>query len=256
LPRIAVTRGVSPAILRCELTHLEREPIDFSRACAQHDAYIGALEDLGCRIVRLPADPDLPDSVFVEDAAVVLDEVAILTRPGATSRRPEVETIRTALAPYRPAFGIQPPATLDGGDVLVVGKRLYVGASSRSDARAVEQLRGRLAPLEYQVIPVSIHGCLHLKSAVTQIAPDCLLFNTDWVDGSTFADVRLVCTDPEEPFAANALLVSGAVIYPSAFPRTQERIEAVGVRVVAVDVSELAKAEGGVTCCSLIFDAD
>ncbi len=254
--RFAVTREVSPAIVRCELTHLDRQPIDLFRARAQHDAYIRALEGLGCRIVRLPAEPDLPDSVFVEDAAVVLDEVAILTRPGATSRQPEVETVRSAIAPYRRTAAIQPPATLDGGDVLVLGKRLYVGASSRSDARAVEQLCGLLAPFEYQVTPVPIHGCLHLKSAVTRIASDCLLLNADWVDGSTFPDMRLVRTDPEEPFAANALLVAGVVIYPAGFPRTRKRIEAAGVPVVTVDVTELAKAEGGVTCCSLIFDAE
>jgi dimethylargininase len=252
--RIAVTRHVSPAIGSCELTHLEREPIDLARAREQHAAYVRALESAGCRALPLPASPDLPDSVFVEDAAIVLDEIAILTRPGAPSRRPEVESIRPVLATYRRVAEIRPPATLDGGDVLRVGKRLYVGASSRSDARAVEQLRALVAPFDYEVIPVPINGCLHLKSAVTRIAPDCLLLNGDWVEPRTFADLRRVEVDPGEPFAANALLVGGTVIHASAFPRTRALIEAAGATVLPVDVTELAKAEGGVTCCSLIFE--
>jgi dimethylargininase len=251
--RVAITREVSPAIARCELTHLEREPIALSLARKQHLRYVRALEACGCRIVSLPAEPDLPDSVFVEDAAIVLDELAILTRPGAASRRPEVAGIGSALAPFRRLVEIAPPATLDGGDVLVIDRRMYVGISTRSDGRAVEQLGAILAPIGYEVIPVAVRGCLHLKSAVTRIAPDCLILNPDWVDASTLPAVTHVEVDPQEPFAGNALLVGGTVIYPTSFPRTRERIEAAGIPVVAVDVSELAKAEGGVTCCSLVL---
>jgi dimethylargininase len=254
--RIAITREVSPGIARCELTHLEREPIDVDLAHAQHAEYQRALAALGCHVICLAAEPELPDSVFVEDVAIVLPELAILTHPGAESRRPEVEKIRTVLAPHRRIERIAPPATLDGGDVLVIGRHIYVGSSSRSDGRAVDRLRTLLAPWEYVVTPIPIHGCLHLKSAVTLIDDDCLLYNAGWVVASTLPAMRLLEIDPAEPFAANALRIGKSVIHPAGFGRTRRRMESAGIEVIAVDVSELAKAEGGVTCCSLIFETE
>lgn len=252
--RIAITREVSPAIGRCELTHLARQPIDVELARAQHSAYQACLASLGCQVQTLPAAADLPDSVFVEDVAVVLDELAILTRPGAESRRPEVGPIAQALRPYRPLHAIQAPGTVDGGDVLRVGRRLYVGLSSRSNTAAIEQMRALLAPYGYTVQGVPVAGCLHLKSAVTQVAERTLLINRAWVDPAAFGDLELIDVDPAEPYAANALWVGGALIYPAAFPATRHRLEARGLAVHTVDVSELAKAEGAVTCCSLVFE--
>ena len=252
--RIAITRKVSPAIAHCELTHLEREPIDAARAAAQHGEYEACLAGLGCELRGLPAEPDLPDSVFVEDCAVVLDEVAVITRPGAASRRPETASIAAALKPHRPLVHVREPATLDGGDVLVLDRKLFVGRSSRSDSGGIEQLAGLLAPLGYEVLGLPLRGCLHLKSAVTRVGPDVVLLNPDQVDGAAFGSMRRVEVDPAEPAGANALLVGETVIYPSAFPRTRGRLEALGIRVASVDVSELAKAEGGVTCCSLLFE--
>ena len=252
---IAITRKVSPAIARCELTHLAREPIDLALAERQHAAYEASLRALGCRVASLPAEPDFPDSVFVEDAAVVVDELAVITRPGAPSRRGETESVAAALAPHRPVVAIEPPATLDGGDVLRLGRRVLVGRSSRSNAEGVAQLRALLAPHGYTVEGIAVSGCLHLKSAVTEVAPGAVLLNPAWVDPAIFAGTRLIEVDPGEPFAANALLVGGTAIYPSAFPRTAARLERVGVRLARVDVSELAKAEGAVTCCSLIIGA-
>ncbi len=253
--RTAITREVSPGIARCELTHVPRTPIDLQRARAQHTAYVACLAGLGCRVLTLPAAPELPDSVFVEDAAVVLDELAVLTRPGAESRRGEVAAVAAALRPYRRLASIVAPATVDGGDVLHVGRRLFVGLSSRSNVAAVEQMRALLEPYGYTVLGVPVAGCLHLKSAVTQVADGLLLVNRDWVDGNAFPGLKLVEVHPAEPFAANALLVGQALVYPAAFPRTRARLEAHGLAVHTVDVSELAKAEGAVTCCSLIFDA-
>lgn len=254
LSRIAVTRGVSPAFERCELTHLAREPIDVERAAAQHREYEARLGRLGCDVRSLPAEPDLPDSVFVEDCAVVLGEVAVITRPGAASRRPETAGVAAALEPLRPLVRLREPATLDGGDVLVLGRTIHVGRSGRSNDAGIEQLAALLGPFGYLIRSVPVRGCLHLKSAVTRVAPDTLLLNPDWVDGASFAPMRLVEVDAAEPVGANALLVGGTVVYPSAFPRTRERMEARGISVAAVDVSELAKAEGGVTCCSLVFE--
>lgn len=249
--RIAITRAVSPSLPRCELTHLPRTPIDLDLACRQHEAYEAQLTALGCTVKRLPAVADLPDSVFVEDVAVVLDEVAVITRPGAPSRRPETAAVAAALRAYRPVREIAPPGTLEGGDVLVIDRDVYVGRSTRSNAAGIDQLEALLGPLGYRVRGVAIRGCLHLKSAVTRVAPRALLANPDWVDPAVLGR-DIIVVDPAEPAAANALLLGDAVIYPVAFPRSRRRLEAAGITVSSVDVSELQKAEGGVTCCAVI----
>ena len=250
---MAITRKVSPNIHRCELTHLERQPIDYTNAFEQHVEYEGALAKLGCKILSLGAEPDLPDSVFVEDAAVVFDELAIITLPGADSRKPETASVAEALKPYRKLFFIQEPGTMDGGDVLKVGKRVFVGVTPRTNLEGIEQMRKILAPYGYSVKGVTVHGCLHLKSAVTQVAENTLLINPAWVDQSSFEGMEFIEIDPSEPFGANALLIDGKVIYPAAYPKTFRRLAEHGIPLQKVNASELAKAEGGVTCCSLIF---
>ena len=249
---IALTRAVPPSIARCELTHLERQPIDVTRAAAQHAAYEAALAALGCAVRRLPAEPELPDSVFVEDAAVVTDEVAVIARPGAASRRAETGSVAAALQPYRPLRAIVPPGTLDGGDVLRVGRRVFVGRSARTNAEGALQLRRLLAPFGYAVECVEARGCLHLKTAVTAVADDLLLLNPSWVDAGALGGMRWMAVDPAEPYAANVLRIGDALVASAAFPRTRERLKALGLRVVSVNVSELAKAEAGVTCCSIL----
>jgi len=254
MTRIAITREVSPAIARCELTHLERVAIDLAAARAEHEAYERCLTALGCAVQRLPSDPELPDAVFVEDTAVVFEELAVITRPGAVSRRAEVPAVAEALAPYRRTAWIESPGTLDGGDVLRIGTRVLVGRSARSNAAGVAQLRAILDGYGYSVEEVGVDGCLHLKTAVTAVAADLLLANRQWVAAEALAGFDVVDVDPSEPFGANALRVGDAVVYSTAFPRTRERLEARGLRVEGVEAGELAKAEGGVTCCSLIFD--
>lgn len=250
----AITRAVSRRIAECELTHVARTPIDLAAARAQHAEYERALDALGVRVIALPELPHLPDSVFVEDAALVLDEVAILTRPGAESRRAEVDAIADALAPFRPLRRIEGPATLDGGDVLRLGRTLYVGRTSRTTREGIDALRALVTPFGYEVSEVEVAGALHLKTAVTQVSPDWILVNPDWVDATHFAGYDALTVDPDEPFAANAVMANGALLHSTAFPRTQAMLRAHGLRVVGVDASELAKAEGGVTCCSLLFD--
>jgi dimethylargininase len=254
--RIAITREVSPAIARCELTHLERRPIDLELAREQHRAYERCLAGVGgCEIRRLALEPDLPDSVFVEDVAIVLDELAVLARSGAESRRPEAESVAAALERHRPLEWIATPGTLDGGDVLCLGKKLFVGRSSRSNDEGIEQLRRTVAPHGYTVSGVEMSDCLHLKSAVTRVGENLVLLNRAWVDAEAFGGAEGVDVDPLEPAAANALWVGGTVILPEAYPRTRERLEERGIATATVEVSEIAKAEGGVTCCSLIFEA-
>jgi len=252
---IALTRAVSPSIVRCELTHIGREPIDLELAYAQHARYERALADAGCTIEHVGGGEDLPDGVFVEDIAIVFDEVAIVTRPGAASRRAETPSVVRALTPHRPLAFIDAPATIDGGDVLVVGRRVFVGRSSRTNDAAVAQMRSRLEPHGYTVCTVPVHRCLHLKSAATALDDHTLLVNPAWLDGRPrpFGDLELVPVAPSEPGAANVARVGDRILCASAFPDTRRMLERRGVPLVALDMTELAKAEGAVTCCSLIL---
>lgn len=254
---IALVRPPTAALTRCELTYLAREPIDISLALAQHAAYVQALAQRAARVISLPPAPDLPDAPFVEDTAVVLDEVAVLTIPGAASRRPEVPAVAAALEPYRPLLRLTPPATLDGGDVVRVGHTLYVGAGGRSNAEGIRQLAALLDPYGYTVRSVAVTGCLHLKTACTALDNSCLLINPDWLDTSAFAGagLDLLPIAPEEPFAADTLTLAGVTFLPDGCPRTRALLEARGLTVQPLDVSEFQKAEASVTCLSIIFDA-
>jgi dimethylargininase len=206
-------------------------------------------------VIRVPAAPGCPDAVFIEDTAVVLPEIAVVTRPGAPSRRGETAAVAASLAAYREIRTVEAPGTLDGGDVLVVGRRAFVGQSARTNAEGIAQLRRLLAPFGYGVDGVRMAGCLHLKSAATAVDEETLLVQPAWVPPSVFAGLTIVTVDPSEPAAANALRIGGRIVYPLAFPRTAERLVTRGIELRLVDVSELAKAEGAVTCCSLVFDA-
>ena len=256
MPLIAMTREVSATINECELSFHSRKPVDLARAVAQHQAYQDCLASLGAEIVSLPAEPKLPDAVFVEDAAVVLDEVAIITRPGARSRRPETASVADALARYRSLKFLKEPATLDGGDVLRIGRTIFVGLSRRTNAEAIEQLRQLLARYEYEVRAIPIEGCLHLKSACSYIGANTVLLHRAWINAEALREFELLEVAANEPAAANALLLGDAVIMPVCFPKTQTLLEKHGFRVHLIDVSELQKAEAGVTCCSLIFESE
>ncbi len=254
--RIAVTRAVSPRMEECELTHQDRQPIDLSLAEKQHAGYEDALRQLGCELVAAPELPYNPDSVFVEDCAVVLDELAVITRPGAASRREEVFSIAETLEAYRKKlFYIEGPATLDGGDVLCIGPQVWVGLSQRTNPLALLQLQDILGPVGYSVQGVPLEKCLHLKSAVTQVGPGMVLLNPEWIDPAYFSGFDLVRVHPDEPAAANALLVGEDVLFPVDFPQTALRLAEAGLELLLLDNSEFIKAEGGVTCCSLVFNA-
>lgn len=252
-PFLALTRDVAPSMVDCELTHLERTPIDVARARIQHAGYERLLATLGCTVQRVPAAPSFPDSVFIEDTAVVFDEVAVMTRPGAASRRGELPDVETTLATLRPIARITAPATLDGGDVLVVGRRVFVGRTARTNAEGIAQLATCLAPYGYAVEGVAVTGCLHLKTAVTALDDATVLLNPAWVEPSAFAPLRTIAVHPEEPMGANVLRVGDQRLYAEAYPRTRSFLEDLGFRMHLVDASEFAKAEGAVTCCSLIL---
>jgi dimethylargininase len=209
---------------------------------------------LGARVIALPEEPELPDAIFVEDTAVVLDEIAVLARPGAASRLAEVDTIEPVLATYRPLHRIEAPGTLDGGDVLCVARMLYVGRSTRTNEAGITQLAQLVEPLGYRVRAVPVAGCLHLKSACSHVGDSLVLVNGNWIDTGAFTEVELLEIDAAEPAAANAVLVEDAILMASDVPRTADLVRNRGRRVVTVDLSELRKAEAGGTCMSLIFE--
>ncbi len=249
----AITRELNAAIGNCELTFLPRVEIDAALALRQHQQYETELSALGCEVVTVPTKPGLADSVFIEDTAIVLDEIAVMCRPGTKSRRPEVAGVEDVLRQYRTIASIQSPGTLDGGDLLRIGKVIYAGLSTRSNQSGIEQLRRIVADYGFSVETVESTKCLHLKSAVSEVAPGLLLINSDWISRSAFKDCELIDVDTEEAHTANALRLGRHLIYPSSFPRTLEKLVARGIEVIPVDLSELQKAEGAVTCCSLII---
>jgi dimethylargininase len=250
----AITRQVSASINNCELSFHARQQIDVAKAIAQHQAYEDCLAGLGVRIVSLPAEPELPDAVFVEDPAVVVDEVAVISIMGAPSRRSETRSLAEALSQYRPIKFLIEPATLDGGDVLRAGRSVFVGLSQRTNRDGIAQLSEMLRVYDYEVQPVEVRGCLHLKSACSYLGYNTVLVNRSWIDVEQFRGFELLDVPDEEPGAANALLVQDVVIIPASFPKTHALLEQRGFRVQTTDLSELQKAEAGVTCTSLIFN--
>jgi dimethylargininase len=251
---LAITRPVPRSITRCEITHIAREPIDYARAARQHGEYETLLRTLGCTVQQLPEEPEHPDSVFVEDTAIVVAECAVITRPGAVSRRGETTGIADALRAHRRVYQIEAPGTLDGGDVLRVGRRLYVGLSTRSNSDGARQLADALSSSGYSVEPAALRDCLHLKTAVSALPDERILIDPRHVDGATFGGAAWIEVDPSEPVGANVLVVNDTVVCPTDAPRTAEKLRAEGYSVATVDASELAKAEGGLTCCSLLVD--
>jgi dimethylargininase len=249
----AITRAVSLAIVNCELTYVARQPIDLAKAREQHHAYEQLLEKQGARVLSLPAEPALPDSMFVEDPAIVLDELAVILPLGTKSRQPEAESLAKALAPFRKLAYISAPGSIEGGDVLRINRTLFVGLTTRTNAEGIRQLKTIVAPHGYNVVAVPVTGCLHLKSAVTFLARNTLLANRLWFDATPFAGYDWIDVSPDEPHAANALALGDTVIFPASFPQTRAKIETAGFHVTPIDISELQKAESGLTCSSLLF---
>jgi dimethylargininase len=252
----ALTRAVSRSLASCELTWLEREPIDIVLANAQHEGYEAALTELGVRLISLPEEPDLPDAVFVEDPLFIVDEVAIVTRLGAASRRRESESLAAAISPYRSVRRIQEPATVEGGDVMRIGRDVFVGLSSRTNAAGIRQITRELEPFGYRVQAVEVRGCLHLKSACCPLGDGKILANRAWFDDGALDGYEIVDVAPEESAAANLLRIRNCVLMPAAFPDTAAIVRGLGLEVRTVDISELMKAEAAITCSSVIFETE
>jgi len=251
---IAITRAVSPAINACELAYVPRQEIDLGKATEQHGRYEACLRELGASVISLPAEPDLPDSMFVEDPAVVVEEIAVMTRMGAESRRGESESLAAMLARFRPLSRLREPATLEGGDVMRVGQRLFVGLSARTNAEGIAQLRSELEVFGYSVEAVEVRGCLHLKSACSYLGDGTVLANRSWIDAEALGGLKIIDVPAEEPRAANVLAIGGTVVVPETFPGTARLLERHGWKVRTMDISELMKAEAGLTCSSILLE--
>lgn len=248
-----IVRLPSPALSDCALTFLERRPIDFARALEQHRAYVEALEAAGVEVTVLPEQPALPDAVFVEDTAVVVDECAVVARPGIESRRGETASIAEVLRNQRPLVEIREPGTLEGGDVLRVGRAVFVGETQRTNADGIRQLAAALRPHDYEVIPVRLTGCLHLKSAVTYAGMETVVLNPEWIDVDLFSRWQCVPVATAEPFGANVLIVGNIVHTAASAPLTRKKLDALGFETRPLDTSEFEKAEAALTCLSLLF---
>jgi dimethylargininase len=249
----ALVRAVSPALAACDLTHLDRSEIDVRLASTQHQQYVESLASRGVRIVELPPLPDVPDAVFVEDQAVVVEEAAVIGAVRSTVRRMEAESVAAELAKHRPLHYLNEPAMLEGGDVLRIGRRIFVGQSSRTNDDGSRQLATILEPFGYSVRTVEVRGCLHLKTGCCWLGADLLLANPDWIDLGSFPDLRVVAVDGGEPFAANVLRIGDRVLMPAGYPQTYEKLLSEGLDVRTLDISELQKAEAGLTCMSILF---
>ena len=235
------------------LTTSDLGPPDYDLLLHQHRQYVSALCELGLWVEELPAEPDFPDAYFVEDPAVVTPELAILTTPGAPARQGEPATIAAALAQHRPLAHIQPPGHLEGGDVLMVGRHFFIGLSERTNEAGAEQLGRFLAEHGYTYTAVPVGPGLHLKSSVNIVAPNTILLTADFAAKPAFSGYQHIILDETEAYASNSLLINGTLIMPVGFPRTRTRLEALGQPIVELDVSEVQKMDGGLTCMSLRF---
>jgi dimethylargininase len=252
----AIVRKPSRNLSKGELTFLSRKKLDFEKAAKQHQAYCDALKELGARVITLDAVNSLPDSVFVEDTALVLDEIAVIVSIGAKSRIREVGLMEATLSKFRSASRIKPPARIDGGDILRVGKKLFVGNSTRTNKKGIRALHKFVNPFGYEVIRLKIDGSLHLKTGCTALDDRTILINPDWVDATAFRNFEQIEVAKSEPFAANILRIGKTICLHSGFENTKKIVEDRGYKIKEIDISEFLKAEAGLTCMSLIFNAD
>ena len=247
---IALTRQVSPALNACELTCMDRAPIDTARAAVEHARYEGALREMGAEVISLPADRGLPDCAFIEDTALMLDGVAVIASMRRPSRAPEIDLSERLLATQRDIVRIEPPGFFEGGDAFLVERTIYVGISTRTNEAGVTALRRIAEPLGYRVIAVPVTGCLHLTTGASWLAGDRVVANPEWIDTAPIAasGVEIIAVDPREPWAANTLRLGGVTLTAEGFPRTREIVEGLGVTTRVTPIDEIQKAEAGLTC--------
>ena len=249
-----LTHVPSPALQQCEITFVNSESIDFARAVEEHKEYCDVLKTLGARVITLTDNQPLPDCAFVEDPIIVFDEVAVLASMGVASRRKELPLLEKFFSRYRRLERVQLPAKIEGGDVLKIGNNIFVGQSARTNKAGIQALAAIIEPLGYEVVPVNVSGCLHLKTGCTALDSETILINSDWIETIPFARYKKIETLPQEPFGANVLPIFDSICMNSAAPETIELVRSMDYEVVAMDISEFTKAEAGLTCMSVPFN--
>ena len=249
----AITRGVSSNMDACELTYRSRDHIDLNKAVLQLEQYNELLRTWDVDLVTMPGSNSYPDCCFVQDTAVVLDEICVIASMGAVTRQGEVSEVERLVSPLRRIRRIMPPATLDGGDVVQIGKLLFVGHSTRTNARGIAALDRLVEPFGYTVVPVQVYGGLHLTTGCGVINDETVLLNPRWLDADAFRGLRQLLVPECEPWAANTIRVDDAVCLEDGAPRTLELVQLFTKRIDTLDISEFRKAEGSLSCLSLIF---
>ncbi len=250
----AIVRRPSPRIAEGEVTHINRRPMDVELAFVQYAAYLALLQRHGVELIHAPEADEHPDGLFVEDALVVVDGQAILTRPGADSRRGEIDTIRPLVESLGlPLAVITAPGTLDGGDVLCVGRHIFVGMTTRTSPVGFDHMHRIAASIGRTAIPVDVPGCLHLKSAITALPDGSLIGVPGWFDATVFEHLGYRVHAAGEETGGDVLCLGNTVVLPADAPHTAQIIRDLGFDVDPIDVGELQKIEAGVTCMSVVL---
>jgi dimethylargininase len=249
----AVTRKPCKNFARGLTTTVSDEPADYALMVKQHAAYLEALTAAGLEVVVLEPLPEFPDAHFVEDTAVVTRDVAVITNPGAAARRGEEDAIAPVLAEFRKVERIQAPGTVDGGDVLQVGNHFFIGLSERTNQQGAEQLGRILQSYGNTWTPVAVGAGLHFKSGVNYVGRNTLLVTNDFAHNEQLKGYDQIITESPEEYAANTLLVNEHLLMPAGFPRTRKQLEVLGLKIIELEISEVRKMDGGLTCMSIRF---
>ena len=249
----AIARKPGPNFAQGITTAVNEESPKYETLVNQHKEYISTLKSIGLEVILLNALPDHPDAYFVEDTAVVATDVAVITNPGADARKGEEETIAPVLAQYRKTEKIRPPGTVDGGDILQVGKHFFIGVSERTNHEGAGQLSHILKRYGYTCTIVAVGEGLHFKSSVNYVGQNTLLVTEDFSENAQFEGYDTIVVDSIESYAANTLFINDHLLVPRGYPDTRKKLEMLNFKIIELDTSEVRKMDGGLTCMSLRF---
>jgi dimethylargininase len=248
----ALTRKPGRNVFR-GLTTANLGPPNYAIIIKQHASYVEALKTIGVTVIELDPQPDYPDAHFVEDTAVVMPEVAVIARPGAAARQGEEESIADVLREYREIEFIQNPGTLDGGDVLMIDNHFFIGISERTNPEGAEQLGGILEKFGKTWAFIKVGAGLHFKSSVNYVGKNSILVTRDFANHEALNGYDKIAVDREEEYSANTLWINDHLLMPKGFPKTRIKLKSLGLPIIELDVSEMQKMDGGLTCLSIRF---
>ncbi|MBI5359443.1 MAG: hypothetical protein HZA48_02550 [Planctomycetes bacterium] len=252
--KYAIVRGVAGTYDKCVKPGARKQEIDVELAIEQHNAYCAILENMGLELMKIPADGRFPDCCFAEDPGIIFGQKAVISRMKTASRAGETTSIKKALSIHKKIFEIRAPGTIDGGDVLKAGNRVYIGLSKRTNLSAIRQVESFISKDGYEIIPVKIRNTLHLKTVCTHIGNNCMVIAPGHFDDGIFADYDIIRVPKNESYSANCLAINGKVIIPRGFPKTKALIENKGFKTIQAGMSEFEKGGGSLTCLSIVYN--